>query len=378
MTTAIVQLAAVELPSGLLQQFSINEILERFRATYSRLDDLKKVRDRHEQRSFLGRLFKGGELKDAQLDAQELQAEFSKTLAQLMIMVTLQAQQLTEQQAQLSRHQKDLKDKAQSLSEHNTSLEQHQAEIHAQAAEMKDLVNGLLKVNGLTEDHAIVLIRMAEEVSGAKQELINRVEQHTCAIRAELQRANADQAAQLLAQAQVAQQRHDLFAASLLSLRDDQQESRTHLQAAIEEHRQRADHQHRQLQTQWKEEQAALRSSVRDESISLQQTFSGQLTQAVAEHADRLGIETAERIHETEALRMALASFDRTHTESATKLHRHFNRLFLVLVLIISGCAGMIVLSYLHTNAAVKGPVHPMSGAASGTPALEPAVGGSQ
>ncbi len=141
MSKVIAQLASIVPSDDLLARIDIAEVYEKFHSTFKRLDDFKRVRDEHEQRSFLGRLFNRGELKNAQLDAQEVQAEFSKTLAQLMVISSLQAQQLTEQQGQLADQQKALDAKAGELARQNMRLEQHEAVIKHQAAGLRQYVH---------------------------------------------------------------------------------------------------------------------------------------------------------------------------------------------------------------------------------------------
>lgn len=181
MSKVIAQLASTVPSDDLLARIDIAEVYEKFHSTFKRLDDFKRVRDEHEQRNFLGRLFHRGELKNAQLDAQEVQAEFSKTLAQLMVISSLQAQQLTEQQRQLADQQKTLDAKAEELARQNTRLEQHQAVIKHQAAGLRQYVTDLLKVQGLTDEHGEMLISIAKEVMETRDRLLadfdNRMQQ---------------------------------------------------------------------------------------------------------------------------------------------------------------------------------------------------------
>ncbi|MFJ4051689.1 coiled-coil domain-containing protein [Pseudomonas hunanensis] len=181
MSKVIAQLAGTVPSDDLLAQIDIAEVYEKFHSTFKRLDDFKRVRDEHEQRNFLGRLFNRGELKNAQLDAQQVQAEFSKTLAQLMVISSLQARQLTEQQGQLAEQQKTLDAKAEELARQNIRLEQHQAVIKHQAAGLRQYVTDLLKVQGLTDEHGEMLISIAKEVMETRDRLLadfdNRMQQ---------------------------------------------------------------------------------------------------------------------------------------------------------------------------------------------------------
>lgn len=196
MPNVIAQLAKTQPPKELLQHIDINDIYEKFHETFKRLDDFKDIRDKHEQRGFLGRLFNGQELKDAQLDAHELQAEFSKTLAQLMMISTMQSQQLVAQQNQLGQQQGDLKEKAESLAAHTRKLEEHQASISRQATELRQYVTNLLNVQGLTAEHGQQLIDIAEEVTTTKDRLLEefaaRVQEIDTALAAQQESTQAE------------------------------------------------------------------------------------------------------------------------------------------------------------------------------------------
>lgn len=172
MSRFIAQLASTAPGEDLLARIDIAEVYQKFHSIFMRLDDFKRARNEHEQRSFLGRLFHRGDLKEAQLDAQEVQAEFSKTLAQLMVISALQAQQLTSQQGQLASQQKILDVKAGELARQNMRLEQHQADIKQQAASLRLYVTDLLKVQGLTDEHGEMLISIAKEVMETRDRLL--------------------------------------------------------------------------------------------------------------------------------------------------------------------------------------------------------------
>jgi len=171
-SNVIAQLASTVSSHDLLSKIDITEVYERFHSILRRLDDFKKARDEHEQRSFFGRLFNGDKLENAQLDAQEVQAEFSKVLAQLVVISSLQAQQLNEQQGQLVEQQKNLDAKAEELARQNLRLEQHQAEIKLQAADLRQYVTDLLQVQGLTDEHGEMLISIAKDVMETRDRLL--------------------------------------------------------------------------------------------------------------------------------------------------------------------------------------------------------------
>lgn len=172
MNNVIAKLSNTVSSHDLLSKIDISEVYERFHSILVRLDDFKKARDEHEQRSFFGRLFNGDKLENAQLDAQEVQAEFSKVLAQLMVISSLQAQQLTGQQEQLAEQQKKIDAKADEIARQNSCLEQHQEEIKIQAADLRQYVSDLLQVQGLTEEHGEMLISIAKDVMETRDRLL--------------------------------------------------------------------------------------------------------------------------------------------------------------------------------------------------------------
>ncbi|SSW69991.1 hypothetical protein [Achromobacter agilis] len=329
MTNVIAQLASVKLPTGLLDQVDINEVYERFRTTFNRLDDLKKARDRHEQRGFLGRLFNGSELKSAQLDAQEVQAEFSKTLAQLMMITTLQSQQLVDQQQLLHRQQEDLKSKARSLAEHNARLEQHQAEIKEQSTEVKRLVEGLLTVNGLTEEHAEQLIQVAEDVFNTKQSMLEQVDQQ----RSEIENALA--------------QTNERLSANLQALRAEGQARHGELQTRLDTHQQLSDRKQQQIQQEWAERHQAMQHA----ASTLRTSVDQRLAQAETHTTQRLDKETGHRTEGAAALNAALNSLQAQHVESEIR-HRHqLRRLKLALGVITLCAAGLFTYGHQRLNA---------------------------
>jgi hypothetical protein len=238
MSTVIAQLAEMVPSDDLLAQIDIAEVYEKFHRTFKRLDDFKKIRDEHEQRGFLGRMFNRGELKDAQLDAQEVQAEFSKTLAQLMVISSLQSQQLTKQQELIRQQQNDLEAKATELARQNLRLEQHQAVIRDQSSKLRTYVTDLLDVQGLTGEHGEMLIQIAQEVVTTRDSMLADFDRRMEAIRSLLENQH-EQSQRLLdhhatwAKQQWAELRSEMDS----RLEDLQQELRQQLLTCVEAQR---------------------------------------------------------------------------------------------------------------------------------------------
>ena len=102
-------MSQVSIPQEILNKVDMKNLLKGFSDDYKKLDDLKAARARHEDRNFVSRWWNNDELEDAQLDAAELQASFSKKLGQLMVISVAQSQQLHQQQNGLSEQQQVIK-----------------------------------------------------------------------------------------------------------------------------------------------------------------------------------------------------------------------------------------------------------------------------
>lgn len=318
MSKVIAQLASTVPSEDLLAQIDIGEVYEKFHATFKRLDEFKRVRDEHERRSVLGRLFNRGELKNAQLDAQEVQAEFSKTLAQLMVISSLQAQQITEQQGQLSEQQTQLKDKAEQLARQNARLEQHQAVIKHQAASLRTYVDNLLKVQGLTEEHGAMLIKIAEEVLQTKDNLLAEFDRRMQQVQAVLD-DQAHQARDLF------EQHARAAGEQLAAVRADvdtrvgqfQHDVRQQVQASVDAQRDEAVKRDERLR-------ADLASHVQQqqEKVTDVDRQMSELREVLAEQEQALRTERAERQHEATRRQAELDALRHDQQLSETRLRR--------------------------------------------------------
>jgi DNA repair exonuclease SbcCD ATPase subunit len=172
MTDLIRSIAQIDVPEDLLEQIDMSEVLTRFRQKFKQLDDLKRFREKHEQRNFIDRWWNNNELDDAQLDAQEVQAEFSKTVGQLMVISMLQSQRLEQQQRQLSKQQSEIKLQADEIAAHTNALEEQHGKLYQQAKELEDLVTKYFELRGLTQEGAKKLIAIATEVKNTRDDLL--------------------------------------------------------------------------------------------------------------------------------------------------------------------------------------------------------------
>ncbi|MFM0052777.1 coiled-coil domain-containing protein [Caballeronia grimmiae] len=185
MNDLIQDIAQIQVPHDLLSQINVDDVLTKFRNNFKRLDDLKRARNEHEQRGALMRWWHNDKLKDAQLDAQELQAEFSKSLAQLMVISMLQSKRLADQQEQIGTQQRDIKRQTERLEAHTAQLDQQQGKLHQQAVELEKLVNEYFALRGLTQEGARKLITIAAEVKKTRDELLDAVQSTVDTLRQE-------------------------------------------------------------------------------------------------------------------------------------------------------------------------------------------------
>lgn len=165
-------MSQISVPQEILSKVDMNNLLQGFRDDYKKLDDLKTVRARHESRNFVSRWWNNDELGDAQLDAAELQASFSKKLGQLMVISIAQSQQLNHQQNELFEQQCTIKKQTEKLAENDDFLKRQQLSLEEQNTRLEKLINNYFELKGLTQEGALKLIKIAREVKETKDLLM--------------------------------------------------------------------------------------------------------------------------------------------------------------------------------------------------------------
>lgn len=165
-------MSQISVPQEILSKIDINNLLQDFSDDYKKLDDLKTVRARHEDRNFVSRWWNSDELEDAQLDAAELQASFSKKLGQLMVISIAQSQQLNHQQNKLFEQQCTIKKQTEKLADNDDYLKRQQLSLEAQNTRLEKLINDYFELKDLTQEGALKLIRIASEVKETKDSLM--------------------------------------------------------------------------------------------------------------------------------------------------------------------------------------------------------------
>lgn len=176
MADIIEKLAQLDVAKELLGNVDVDEVLNRFRRIFRQLDDLKKFRTEHEQRSMVMRWWNNDQLETAQLNAQQIQAEFSKTLGQLMVISMFQARKLESQQGQLLIQQGEIRKLSESIDQHTAALADEHAKLFEQGEEVKRLIKDSLDIQ-YTLDTERKLIAIASQVTKSKDDLVAAFDQ---------------------------------------------------------------------------------------------------------------------------------------------------------------------------------------------------------
>lgn len=184
MSQIINELATIEVSNEVLQQLDIGGIYQSFSKNYRKLDDLKNFRTEYEKKNRLMRWWHNDKLRDAQLDSAEVQAEFSKTIGQLMMLSIMQSKKLSEQQTQLNDQQGKLKNQADGIAEHAGKLQEQHQVLAEQSQKLEALVREYFELKGLTEEGAQKLIDIAHEVKATKDQMLQEFASRTNGVEA--------------------------------------------------------------------------------------------------------------------------------------------------------------------------------------------------
>ena len=141
MSQIINQLATIELSDEVLQGLDIGSIYQNFNKNYRNLDSLKNFKTEYEKKNAVMRWWHNDKLQDAQLNSAEVQAEFSKTIGQLMMLSIMQSKKLSEQQTQLNEQQGKLKSQADGIAEHAGELQNQHQVLAEQSEKLETLVH---------------------------------------------------------------------------------------------------------------------------------------------------------------------------------------------------------------------------------------------
>jgi len=182
MDLVVKEMSKITVPKDVLKKIDMRSLIEGFKSDYDQLGNLKKARTKHEERNWLSQIWNSGELEEAQLDAAELQASFSKKLGQLMVISIEQSKLLTQQQDNLQLQQNKIKQQATELASANVQLDQQQHKQMDQQRELEKLINDYFELKGLTAKDAEKLILIANEVKEMKSTIFAKLEHEFSAI----------------------------------------------------------------------------------------------------------------------------------------------------------------------------------------------------
>jgi hypothetical protein len=171
MSNVIQELSTIEVGDDVIRELDLGGIFESFSENYKKLDNLKNFRTAHEKRNALMRFVKRGQLADAHLDSAELQAEFSKTIGQLMMISIMQSKKLTEQQALQREQQMALGRQADGIASQAAALQQQHHLLAIQSKKLNDLVSEFLDLKGFTEEGIEKFIKISGEVKATRDSL---------------------------------------------------------------------------------------------------------------------------------------------------------------------------------------------------------------
>ncbi|WP_342113270.1 hypothetical protein [Pseudoduganella sp. OTU4001] len=179
MSQIIHELATIEISNESMKQLDLAGIYRSFSENYKRLDEFKEFRSEYEQKNWLTRWWHNDKLRDAQMESTEVQAEFSKTIGQLMLISIMQSKKLQEQQGQLNEQQKRLKEQADGIAEQAAILQAQHHTLAEQSAQLKKLVEEYFELKGLTDEGAQKLIEIAKEIKATKDSMVQHVDERT-------------------------------------------------------------------------------------------------------------------------------------------------------------------------------------------------------
>ena len=190
MSETITQIAKISIPEEILKQADLPVLFQRFQQLFHQLDHFKDVRNHVEAREwhekFWCALTGDKTLENAQLDALQEQAEFSKAIGQLMVLSILMSRQLNEQQNTLAMQQDQIKKQTTNIGEHTKKLAKQNEELNEQSKMLEETFKQYLELRGLTQENVKTLYTVAQEVKSTKNELLQAFETIKAQVQEEL------------------------------------------------------------------------------------------------------------------------------------------------------------------------------------------------
>jgi archaellum component FlaC len=324
MSQIINELATIEVSSEVLQQLDVDGIYQSFITNYRKLDNLKTFRSAYEKKSMLGRWWHNDTLRDAQLDSAEVQAEFSKTIGQLVLISILQSKKLYEQQTQLNEQQGKLKTQADGIAEHAGELQKQHQVLAKQSEKLETLVHEYFALKGLTEEGAQKLITIAREVKATKDGML----QEFAARSKDLEALCVDVTSQMTSlSAQVNDQIHQGLEQTQSAIVALQQETRKALAATesdLHDRQNAAQHTMGQYMAKLEQGQREAEASLLAKNAVLESTLSGvstKLEHQEATYREKLGLIEGELERQAARASDVANELSKTKAELATSIH---------------------------------------------------------
>lgn len=168
-------LANINVPRHVLESTNVGglilDIAESTESTKRARDKLKEARKAQEEGNFVGNWWhdRADKIKDANLDLGEEVSSLTEQSGKLLVFNVGISKILLDQQNKLEEQQDTISQQAREIQSQNKKIEQQQEEIKKAQEEMKnqqkklyEVNEGLLAMNGITEEQAIKLIDVVE------------------------------------------------------------------------------------------------------------------------------------------------------------------------------------------------------------------------
>lgn len=176
----ISEMSQVTISDDLLKQVNMKELIEEFQSNEKKLGAFQEARDAHEKRGTGKKIVDfftfDKTMENAQLSATEVQAKFSKSLGQLMVISLVQSQKLQQQQEQLAIQQGIIKNQTEQIEIQTHEIEKQHEVLAKQNSDLEKLVNDYFELRGLTQDGAKKLISIANEIQHTRDDLLESME----------------------------------------------------------------------------------------------------------------------------------------------------------------------------------------------------------
>lgn len=176
----ISEMSQITIGNDLLKQVDIQGLFKNFNDDYNSLGEFQKTRDAYEKRGTRKKIVDfftfDKTMENAQLSATEIQANFSKSLGELMIISVVQSQSLQQQQEQLAKQQGIIKNQTEQTEIHTHELEKQHEVLAKQSDELNTLLNNFLTFKGLTSERIDQLSSIVQSMESIRDSLLNAVD----------------------------------------------------------------------------------------------------------------------------------------------------------------------------------------------------------